>query len=93
MRFINLDLVEDDLPQNDVYLCRDVIQHLSLEEGMAIIKNIEASGELFLARRDYLANVETGSKYLVTNFHVNKATAEAVENIDIPTGERVIHGA
>ena len=37
---------------------------------MAVIRNIEASG----------------AKYILTNFHVNKATHRGVPNTDIPSG-------
>ena len=31
MKFSNLDLALDELPYADVFMCRDVIQHLSLQ--------------------------------------------------------------
>ncbi|KAJ3005253.1 hypothetical protein HKX48_000777 [Thoreauomyces humboldtii] len=54
-RFVNLDLVQDVVPKDlfDVALVRDVIQHLPLQDGLKIYRNIE----------------ESGVKYLVTNFH------------------------
>jgi len=53
MKFINLDLAMDELPKNyDLVLTRDALQHLPIEDGLAILRNIEASG----------------AKYLVTNF-------------------------
>ena len=69
-RFINLDLVLDELPQSDVYMVRDVIQHLSLDDGVALIKNVE----------------KTGAKYLISNFHNLKRTGEALENRNIEAG-------
>ncbi|KAJ3069355.1 hypothetical protein HK102_006944, partial [Quaeritorhiza haematococci] len=54
MRFVNLDLVIDKVPQGfDAIMCRDAIQHLPLKDGEAIYKNFEASG----------------AKFLITNFH------------------------
>jgi hypothetical protein len=53
MRFINLDLAIDEIPKfYDLVLTRDALQHLSIADGLAIIKSIEKSG----------------AKYLVTNF-------------------------
>lgn len=69
-RFINLDLVLDELPESDIYMVRDVIQHLSLDDGVALIKNVE----------------KTGAKYLISNFHNLKRTGEALENRNIEAG-------
>ncbi|KAK9896548.1 hypothetical protein P389DRAFT_81006 [Cystobasidium minutum MCA 4210] len=69
-RFINLDLVLDELPSAEVYMVRDVVQHLSLEDGVALLKNVE----------------RTGAKYLISNFHNLKRTGEALENRNIEAG-------
>lgn len=69
-RFINLDLVLDELPKSEVYMVRDVIQHLSLDDGVNLIKNVE----------------RTGAKYLISNFHNLKRTGEPVENRNIEAG-------
>ena len=45
MRFLNLDLVRDKLPQADTYLVRDAVQHLPLEDGLQIYRNVELSGK------------------------------------------------
>lgn len=44
MRFLNLDLVRDRLPYADAFLVRDAVQHLPLEDGMHIYRNVEKSG-------------------------------------------------
>lgn len=55
MRFMQLDLVGDELPSGqDMVLVRDVLQHLPLKDGMSMIRNIERSGV----------------KFLVTNWHI-----------------------
>lgn len=50
MSFDNLDLTSH-VPQDkpDILLVRDVIQHLPLEEGTAMLKNAKASGARYLA--------------------------------------------
>jgi len=69
-KFLNLDLVLDYLPQGDMILARDAIQHLSLADGLQVLRNIEASG----------------AKFLVTNFHHSKHTGEAFSNRNIESG-------
>ena len=54
MRFLPLDLVSDELPKGQqMVLCRDALQHLPLEDGVAMIRNFERSK----------------AEYLVTNWH------------------------
>jgi len=54
LKFINLDLVVDEIPRGyDVVLTRDALQHLPVEDGIKLIQGIEKSG----------------AKYFVTNFH------------------------
>lgn len=69
-RFINLDLVLDPLPKSEAYLVRDVVQHLSLDDGVALLRNVE----------------RTGAKYLISNFHNMKGTGEPVPNRNIEAG-------
>lgn len=69
-RFINLDLVLDELPKADTYMVRDVIQHLSLDDGVELIKNVE----------------RTGAKRLISNFHNLKKDGEPVPNRNIEAG-------
>lgn len=70
-RFANVDLVTaTDLPYADLYLVRDAIQHLPLEDGMAIFRNIAASG----------------AKYLLTNMHVRKSDGMPFSNKAVPPG-------
>lgn len=70
-RFANVDLVTTrNLPYADLYLVRDVIQHLPLEDGMQIFRNVAASG----------------AKYLLTNMHVRKSDGQPFPNQDIGAG-------
>ena len=69
-RFINLDLVLDELPKAEIYMVRDVVQHLSLDDGLALLKNVE----------------RTGAQYLISNFHNLKRTGEPLANRDIEAG-------
>jgi hypothetical protein len=54
MIFLEKDISTEALPKADLALCRDMIQHNSLEDGYRTFMNIENSG----------------IKYLVTNFHL-----------------------
>lgn len=40
INFINLDLLNDSLPENDLLLVRDVIGHFPIEDGIKLVKNI-----------------------------------------------------
>ncbi|KAJ1559838.1 hypothetical protein HK096_010915 [Nowakowskiella sp. JEL0078] len=76
MRFAILDLVRDGhlLPKNefDIVMCRDAIQHLSLEDGMKIYQALEA----------------TGAKVLITNIHIPKnKKISNISNKNIQPGE------
>ncbi|KAI9105600.1 hypothetical protein DFS34DRAFT_644405 [Phlyctochytrium arcticum] len=55
MRFVNLDLVLDKIPQGqfEAILSRDAVQHLPLADGTTLYQNFEQSG----------------AKYLISNFH------------------------
>jgi hypothetical protein len=62
-RFMNLDLA-------DTYMVRDVVQHLSLEDGVELIRNVE----------------RTGAKHLISNFHVLKKDGSPLANRNIEAG-------
>jgi len=40
IKFINFDLINDEIPECDLLIVRDVIGHLPLEDGKKVIKNI-----------------------------------------------------
>jgi hypothetical protein len=42
------DIIDAALPQADAIFCRDCIVHLSLDEGMATVRNIQKSGARYL---------------------------------------------
>ena len=42
------DIVLDDLPRADAVLCRDVLQHLPLADGLSAIENFRRAGARFL---------------------------------------------
>jgi len=48
INFIQVDLVEDELPACDAILVRDCLVHLSLEEGVKCVNNIKKSGIKYL---------------------------------------------
>ena len=47
-RFILLDIINDPLPQVDVILCRDCLQHLSNKDIFTAINNFKKSGATYL---------------------------------------------
>jgi hypothetical protein len=48
-RFIVLDVTRDPLPRSDLILCRDCLNHLSLEEAVRALQNIAGSGSPHVA--------------------------------------------
>ncbi len=56
--FIVLDAVSEPLPPGDVVLCREVLFHLSLKEGAAVLKNIIDCGAKYL-----IATTDSGTKF------------------------------
>lgn len=42
------DIVTDPLPSKDVILCRDVLMHLPVEQGVQALKNFRRTGALWL---------------------------------------------
>ena len=64
-RFIELDILEDALPQNDLILCRDLFIHFSNEQILNAIDNIKKSGARYLLTTHYTKvsnkNIKLGS--------------------------------
>lgn len=62
-----LDICGDVLPQTDLVLCRDAIQHLGLAEGRAVVENIRRSGATWLVCSTHEGgenvNVDAGGYY------------------------------
>ena len=52
-RFIQLDLIKDKLPQADLVLCRECLNHLSLVEVRAAISNLIVTPTKFLIMTHY----------------------------------------
>jgi SAM-dependent methyltransferase len=46
--FLTADVTKDKLPKADLVIARDVIGHLTLENGLALIANARASGSTYL---------------------------------------------
>lgn len=55
VKFINIDITKDKLPQSDLMICRDCLFHFTTENVWKTIKNF----------------VESGISYLLTTTHVN----------------------
>lgn len=65
--FLVADVCEDELPQVEVVLCRDALQHMSLEDGTAAIHNFRRTGAWLLLAGSFAngmnRNIVTGSYY------------------------------
>lgn len=48
IRFIKLNLIQDDLPPADMIFCRDCIVHFSFRDAMAAFQNISRSAARYL---------------------------------------------
>jgi glycosyltransferase involved in cell wall biosynthesis len=59
-RFVRLDITRDDLPLADVVLCRDGLDHLSLEDAKQALANIKRSGAQFLLATTYPERARNG---------------------------------
>ena len=53
MRFEQLDLVDTVPPTHDVFMVRDVIQHLPLTMGVEALRNVVKSGSRYLIVSSY----------------------------------------
>lgn len=53
IEFINLDIVNDELPKADLIFCRDCFIHLSKNEIIKAIKNFKKSGSKYLLMTHY----------------------------------------
>lgn len=51
--FVVGDIVQDPLPQMDMILCRDCLNHLPLNDGAKAIQNFNDSGARYLAATTY----------------------------------------
>ena len=61
-----LDLVNDPLPRKDLIFCRDCMVHLSFRDGKRALRNMAASGSIYLLAttftgRESNTNCKTGS--------------------------------
>jgi Methyltransferase domain len=70
-QFVCLDAVTDSLPRADAVLCREILFHLSFDDGLQLVRNIKASGAThLLATTDSItsfnADITTGD-YRVLN--------------------------
>lgn len=58
-----LDAIRDPLPKADVALCREVLFHLSFEDGLKVLANIKRSAKWLIATTDdtwFNSNIRTG---------------------------------
>ena len=69
-RFIVLDIVKDSVPPADLWLCRDVLFHLPLNDALAVLDNFARSDVPFILTTTYdfvKANIDVrpgGFRYL-----------------------------
>lgn len=52
-RFIALDIVKDDIPPADLWLCRDVLFHLTNKDALAVLGNFARSDVPFILTTTY----------------------------------------
>jgi hypothetical protein len=81
--FINLDIVDGQLPAADLWLCRHVLFHLSTEDIMATLRNFAASSIDWLLT-DSLATIRTNSTIKSGGFRLVNLEA-APYNLPNPT--------
>lgn len=63
VKFLQLDAIVEPLPKADAVLCREVLFHLSFEDGIKVLQNIRKSADWLLATTDNLwfnSNIRTG---------------------------------
>lgn len=53
VRFIQMDITSDNLPQVDLIFCKDCLQHLSNDSVAKALKNIKKSGSRYLLVTSY----------------------------------------
>lgn len=68
--FMCLDIVKDAIPNADIIICRDVLQHLPLEDGIKVLTNIKKSDAKYLLTTNYFnttvnTNIGTGNFYKI----------------------------
>lgn len=49
LEFINLDIIESDLPDGDLYLCRDCLVHLNNQQVEKMLQKLRGRTSYFLA--------------------------------------------
>jgi SAM-dependent methyltransferase len=52
-RFVVLDVISDSLPRSDLILCRDCLNHLSIDEAVRALTNVVASGSRYVLLTHY----------------------------------------
>lgn len=65
IKFLNLNLITDDLAKNDLIFCRDCLVHLSYEDIFASLANIKKSGSVYFMTTTFTGqeenkNIHTG---------------------------------
>ena len=57
-KFRHLDVTEDDLPQVDLILCRDLLVHMSYKNICRALKKMQASGSTYLLTTTFVRETE-----------------------------------
>jgi hypothetical protein len=89
--FVQLDLLQDTLPQVDVVFCRECLVHLSFEDIFKAIENIKSSGSSYLMVTQFPA-VKL-NKDIVTGKHRSLNMTLAPFNWPQPSSEMVEYHA
>lgn len=53
-KFFKADIINDDLPQNDIIFCRDCLPHLSFKNIFAALSRIKKSNSIYLITSTYI---------------------------------------
>ena len=71
IKFIKLDITDENLPDSDLMICRDCLIHLSFQSIKLFFENFR----------------ESNINYLLLTTYKMKDTTKEIDNLDIPDGE------
>lgn len=52
--FVRADIIRDPMPGSDLILCRDCLVHLSFDDALAALRNMQASGSTWLLTTTFI---------------------------------------
>jgi SAM-dependent methyltransferase len=86
IKFLHRDLVTDDIPKGDLVICRDVIQHLLIGDGIQALKNISNSGSRYLLATTYprQSDIVNNRELKKTGYCISRDLMRAPYNLPDP---------